>query len=180
MKALSGLTLAVAIMAFPVAAQATDASLEGTHLCCGACVKAVANTLKKVEGVSGAKCDRAKKTVSFQATDAKTANKALQALVRAGFHGTAKVDGKAAKLRGQKIKAGTKAASASFRGAHLCCGQCVKAVQKAVKSVNGVSDVTVDRKKRTIKVSGNGIDVAAVVAALNKAGFSSRYVKPKN
>jgi copper chaperone CopZ len=179
MKALSRLTIAVAVIAVPLAVQAADVSLEGTHLCCKRCVTTVASTLKKVEGVTDASCNQDKHTVTFKAADKKTATKALRALVRAGFYGTAKVDGKAVKLPTQKIKAGTKTASASLRGAHLCCGSCDSAAKKAINSVKGVSDITIDRKKRTISVTGTDIDVAALVAALNKAGFSSRYAKPK-
>jgi copper chaperone CopZ len=179
MKTLNAFTIALAVTAFPAVLSAEDVSLSHTHLCCGQCVKAVAGTLKKVKGVSDAKCDRAGKTVTFKATNKKTAQAGLNALVRAGFYGTAKVDGKAAKLPARKIKAGTKAAKANFVGAHLCCGACAKAVEKAAKSVSGVSEVTVDRKKRTISVSGTDVDVAAVIAALNKAGFSSRYAAPK-
>jgi Cu+-exporting ATPase len=180
MKALTGLTVAVAVIAFPLAARAAEVALEGTHLCCGACVKAVAATLKKVEGVSGAKCDRDKKAVTFTATDKKTANAGLRALTRAGFHGTAKVDGETVKLPAQKIKAGTKASSANFVGAHLCCPLCAKAVEKAVKAVDGVKEVSVDRKKRTISVTGTDVDIAAVIAALNKAGFHCRYQAKKS
>jgi len=179
MKTINAFTIALAVTAFPAAVSAEEVALSETHLCCGQCVVVVAKTLKSVEGVTDAKCDREKKTVTFKATNKKTAQAGLNALVRAGFYGTAKVDGKAVKLPGGKVKAGTKAAKANFVGAHLCCGQCVKAVQAAVKSVDGVKEVSVDRKKRTISVSGTEIDVAAVIAALNKAGFSCRYAAKK-
>jgi hypothetical protein len=42
-----------------------------------------------------------------------------------------------------------------------------------------VSDVKCDRKARTVKLTGDGIDVSAVVAALNKAGFHGTIKKKK-
>jgi Cu+-exporting ATPase len=179
MKTISGLTIALVVAAFPVAVQAADVSLSDTHLCCVQCVTAVAKALKGVKGVSDAKCDREKSTVTFKATDKKAAQAGLNALVGAGFYGTAKVDAKAVKLPSQKIKAGTKATVADFRGPHMCCGACDKAVKKAVKSVKGVGDVGINRERRSVSISGSDVEVAAVIAALNKAGFSARYVVPR-
>lgn len=142
-------------------------------------MKAVGKALQKVNGVSDAACDREKKTITFKADSAKSAKAGLRALSRTGFYGAATVDGKEAKYPAQKIKAGTKSDTVALRGAHLCCGGCVKAVQAAMKDVKGVKSVTCDRKKRTITLTGSEIDAAAAVAALNKAGFSARHGKRK-
>ena len=179
MKTLSGLMIATVVVAFPVTARAVDVSFEGTHLCCGQCVKAVAAALKKVEGVSEAKCDREKKTVTFKAADSKAARGGVIALFRAGFAGTVKIDGKARKRRTRKRKDAPKVAKATLRGLHVCCGQCVKAIEKAVKTVKGVEEVAIDKKKRTVTVTGAGIDVKAVIAALHKSGFNARYGKKR-
>ncbi len=198
MKTLSGLAIAVIVVSLPVSAHAVDVSFEKTHLCCGKCVKAVEKSLKKAVGVFDAKCDREKKTVTFKATDRKAAIRGIRALMDAGFFGTAKVDGTAVKLREpnrkaehfsgtvrvdgvvikpvrSNVKAAKKVAKATFHGPHLCCGKCEKAVRSAVKTVDGVTTVAVDRKKRTVSVAGTNIDVAAVISALHKAGFSARY-----
>ena len=65
----------------------TKVELKGTHLCCGQCVKAVGDVLGKIDGVTG-KCDQKAGTVSITAKDDATAQKALDALAAAGFHGT--------------------------------------------------------------------------------------------
>ena len=181
MKTLSGLMIAAVVVAFPVTARAVDVSFSGTHLCCGQCVKIVANTLKKVDGVSDASCDREKKTVTFKAANRKAAIGGVRALRKAGFYGSVKLDGKALKRRkGKKAAAALPPVPlATLRGLHVCCGQCVKAIEKTVKSVDGVKEVAIDKKKRTVTVSGDGIDVKAVIAALHKSGFNARYGKKR-
>src|SRR5262245_17532210 len=75
------------VLALAGAARAeTTVVLKGTHLCCPACVAAVGEILKKVDGVTG-KCDRAANSVTITAPDAATAQKAIDALAAGGFHG---------------------------------------------------------------------------------------------
>ena len=63
----------------------TKVELKNVHLCCGQCIKIVGGILKK-EGVSG-KCDQKGKTVTIAAADDAAAQKAVDALTAAGFHG---------------------------------------------------------------------------------------------
>lgn len=173
MKLHSILILAV-VAGSPLAVQAADVEVKGAHLCCGACVKAVAGTLGKVKGVSDAMCDREAGTITFKAENAKVARQGLRRLAFAGFYGKASVDGKAAKMPPSRVKKGQKADSIAIRNVHLCCGGCVTAATKAVKAVDGVEGVEADRKKNTLTVTGKQFDVAAAIAALNKAGFNGR------
>ena len=83
------------------------------------------------------------------------------------------------KFPGPKVKKGTKSDSVTLQGLHLCCGGCEKAVKAALKKVAGVDSVDVIKKKRTIVLSGKAIDVAAVLKALNSAGFSGSIEKAK-
>ena len=131
-----------------------------------------------MKGVSGAKCDRSAKTISFKADDAKAALAGLRALGRAGFYGTAAHGGKPIKYAGP-VWNGTKADTVTLRGLHVCCGACVKAIDNAVKGVAGVKTVKTVRRTRTVMQSGKGIDVGAAIAAFNKAGFNARYGKRK-
>src|SRR6516162_4380160 len=75
-----------AMLAFGGAWADTTVELKGVHLCCGACVKAVADVAKKVDGVT-IKCDRKEKKVTVTAADDATVQKALDALAEGGFHG---------------------------------------------------------------------------------------------
>ncbi|MFQ5731263.1 MAG: heavy-metal-associated domain-containing protein [Planctomycetaceae bacterium] len=178
MKTLS-LLAAFVLVASTSPAVAADATVENMHICCGACVKGISKALGKAKGVSDVIVDKEKKSVSFKATDAKTARRGLVALARAGFYGKAKVDGKARRFPARRVKKGTKADTAVLRGLHLCCPLCEKGVKAAMKGVSGIEDITITRKKRTVKLTGKDIDIAAAVAALNKAGFSARYGQRK-
>jgi copper chaperone CopZ len=150
----------------------TTVELKGTHLCCGACVRAVNDTLKGIEGVTG-KCDQKAKTVTITAKDDATAQKAIDALVEAGFSGTTNSD-KVKVKDDSGVKAG-KVKSLTLTGVHNCCGACTNAIKSTLKKVDGVKGDTVKAKGDTFEVTGD-FDAEAVVKALNAAGF---HVKVK-
>jgi copper chaperone CopZ len=159
--------------AFGAARAETKVELKNVHLCCGACTKAVGNILKKVEGVKGV-CDQEGKTVTITAADDKTAQKAVDALASAGFHGdtgskdvTVKAD--------SGVKAG-KVKTLTLTGIHNCCGQCCKAIKATVKTVDGVKADTAKPKSNTFTVTGD-FDAEALVKALNGAGFHVKVKK---
>lgn len=54
----------------------------------------------------------------------------------------------------------------------MTCQHCVDSVTKEVSGVSGVSDVTVDLAGGTVTVQGDGIDDAAVRAAVDEAGYA--------
>lgn len=53
----------------------------------------------------------------------------------------------------------------------MTCGHCESAVKAEVGAVVGVVDVVVDLDTKEVVVSGAGLDRAAVVAAVDEAGF---------
>lgn len=53
----------------------------------------------------------------------------------------------------------------------MTCGHCEAAIQKEVSAVAGVSSVVVNLDTKLVTVSGSGLDHAAVVAAIDEAGF---------
>src|SRR5438034_8781659 len=76
-----------AVLALTGAVRAdTTIELKNTHICCGQCVGIVNKILKGIEGVTG-KPDMGSKTVTITAKDDATAQKAVDALAAAGFHG---------------------------------------------------------------------------------------------
>jgi copper chaperone CopZ len=145
----------------------TKVEVKGVHLCCPACVKAVAGILGKVDGVKG-KCDRENKTVTIIAPDEQTARKALDALAAGGFHGDTGDPNLAIKDDSSSPKGKVK--SLSVRGVHNCCGACCKAIKATLKKVNGVTGDTAVPKKNSFEVTGD-FDAAELVKALNDAGF---------
>jgi copper chaperone len=54
----------------------------------------------------------------------------------------------------------------------MTCGHCKSAVENALQSVGGVSDVRVDLANGTAQVDGNA-DVAALVAAVEDEGYKA-------
>lgn len=145
----------------------TKVVVNDVHLCCGACVKGVGAALKGVEGVKPA-CDKDAHTVTLTATDDATAQKAIDALAAAGYHGSP--DNAAVKFKVESNVPSGKVKTLSLAGAHNCCGACCKAIKATVKKVAGVTGDTAQPKNKDFEVTGD-FDAAAVVKALNDAGF---------
>jgi len=151
----------------------TTVELKGVHLCCPACVNAVGNILKKVEGVKGI-CDAKEHTITLTATDAATAQKALDALAAGGFHGdTGKKD---LAIKDDSGAAKEKVQTLTLTGVHNCCGACNRAIKETVKKVPGVKDDTAKAKTNTFEVTGE-FDAQELVKALNAAGFHVKVKK---
>jgi periplasmic mercuric ion binding protein len=146
----------------------TKVEVKGVHLCCNACVKGVNTALKGMDGVTPAS-DRDNGTVTITARDEASAQKALNALADAGYHG--EIDSKGLSFKpATNIPAG-KVKSLSLSGTHNCCKSCTNAIKSAVKSVPGVTGDTAEPKKGAFEVTGD-FDAAALVKALNDAGFN--------
>ena len=162
-------TGAVIVLAFaaPAAAE-TKVELKHVHMCCGGCAKEVATVLKKVEGVSNVTTDQETTSAQFTAVDAKAAQRALDALALAGFHGDSGSKQFAFK-QDSGVKAG-KVKSLTVTGFHNSCPGCVKSFREAIKDVPGVTGDNAKSKITTCEVTGN-FDAAALVEALNKGGF---------
>ena len=144
--------------------------LRGVHLCCQGCVNAADAALMSVEGVNS-RCDMDNGTVTFTAGDAAAAQKALDALAAAGFHGSTGSNQLAMKAV-SGIPQG-KVKSRKVSGIHNCCGPCCEAIKGAIATVDGVTGDTARPRATTFEVTGD-FDAAALVKALNAAGFSAR------
>lgn len=54
----------------------------------------------------------------------------------------------------------------------MSCGHCTAAVEKALRAVSGVTDVSVDLASKTAKVTASGAPSdAALTAAVEDAGY---------
>jgi copper chaperone CopZ len=150
----------------------TKVELTEVHLCCANCVKTVGAILKEVPGVEG-KCDQKKKTVTITAPDDKTAQKALDALAKGGFHG--KTDNNAVTIKDDSGAKKGKVQSLTLTGIHNCCNSCNNAIKGVLQKVDGVKGNTATAKMNTFEVTGN-FDAEELIKALNTAGF---HVKVK-
>ena len=169
MTRLAMLAGAAAVLAWagPSAAE-TNVELKDVHMCCGGCAKAVAGVLKKVEGVTDVTTDQEARTARFTAADDKAAQRALDALAAAGFHGRSGSKEFAFK-DDSGVKAG-KVKSLTVTGFHNSCPGCVKSFREAIKDVPGVLGDNAKPRVRTCEVTGD-FDAAQLVKALNKGGF---------
>ena len=57
--------------------------------------------------------------------------------------------------------------------AGMSCGHCKVAVTDEVSNVAGVDAVDVDLDTKLVRVHGTGVDEAAVVAAIDEAGYDA-------
>ena len=55
----------------------------------------------------------------------------------------------------------------------MTCDHCVRAVTEAISGVNGVSEARVDFDAGAATVTGEGVDLAAVVAAVVEEGYEA-------
>ena len=156
-----------------VARAESKVEIKGVHLCCGACEKGVVTALKGLDGVTQVS-DRKGKTVTLTASNDEAAQKAIDALTAAGFHGD--TGNKDLTVKDDSGVAKGKVKSLTLTGIHNCCGACTKAIKETVKKVEGVKADTAKSKDTTFEVTGD-FDAADLVKALQAAGFHVK-VKP--
>jgi copper chaperone CopZ len=174
MKRLQAIVAAVAVvMATGGAWAAEQVKLDGVHLCCGGCVTGVE---KAVAGIDvKAACDRQAGTVTLSGSAA-AVQKAMAALFDAGYYGTP--DNAELKMKdASKPLKDKKLDRLELTNMHICCGACVKGINKALAGVEGVKANTAAKNAKVVVIEGSGFDGAAVIVALNKAGYAA---KPKS
>ena len=165
---------AALVWAFASSASAeVTTKLSGVHLCCQSCVKGVAASAGKVAGAKVA-CDKDAGTVAITADDKATVQKAVDALVTAGYFGTS--SNPDVKVATSHSAPAGKVSTLKVTGVHLCCGKCVTAVSNALKSVKGVTGNNAEKGSETFTVSGD-FNAAEVFTALEKAGLTGQAGK---
>ena len=56
------------------------------------------------------------------------------------------------------------------------CGHCEAAVARELEGVSGVRAIAVDLETKLVTVGGDGLDNAALVAAIDEAGYDAELV----
>ncbi len=159
--------LATAVVAAGSPQELTSVEIKNVHLCCGACVGAVNKAVTGIDGLKAA-CDEENGVIKLEAKDLATAQKGVDAIAAAGYHGSIEADNpkfpETADVPEGKVK------SLKLDGVHNCCGGCTKAVVEALESVEGVEANTLTPRMKAFEVTGE-FEAAAVIKALNEAGF---------
>jgi periplasmic mercuric ion binding protein len=165
------ITILVALLALSTGARAeTKVTLSGVHLCCKGCINAVEKAASSVAGAA-AVCDKDARTAVVTAPDNATAQKAVDAIVAAGFFGAS--GDPAVKVSSTSGASDAKVTSATVSGVHLCCGKCATAANDAAKSVPGVQGSDAAKGSTSFKVTGD-FSAKELASALEKAGLSGK------
>ncbi len=169
------LALVSVLVAVGCSVQAADTSvkLSNVHLCCNGCVKGVDKALSGVTGAT-AQSDKDARTVTIKAPDRAAAQKAVDAIVAAGYFGTS--SDPAIKVISHSGEKGGKVKSLKVSGVHLCCNKCVTTVNDALANVAGVKGNTAAKGAESFEVTGD-FSEKQVFAALNKAGLSGKAAR---
>ncbi len=161
MKTFNILMIGAALTALTSFANAESTiTLSGVHNCCSGCTKGIEGAITK----TGATAEVDDTTVTITAKTEAEARKAAEALVAAGYYGEGAT---APAVTDARVK------SATVSGVHLCCGKCVRAVEKAIKTVAGANSHTAEKGAASFTVEGD-FSTKELAGALNKAGFSGR------
>jgi copper chaperone CopZ len=144
--------------------------LSNVHLCCKGCITGVEKAVKKADGVTMT-ADPDDETVTLTSPDLAAAQKAVDAMVAAGFY--AKSSEPAVQPHDISGAKDEKVTTLTVSGVHLCCGKCVKAVNAALGEVKGVTGNTAEKGVKSFEVKGD-FNSKEVFASLEKAGFSGK------
>ena len=167
-KTILTLVLTAALAAFAQAE--STVKLTGVHLCCKSCVKGVDKAVGTVSGAKAAS-DADGGTVTITASDDATAQKAVDALVAAGYYG--KSDNSAIKVSSETGAKDAKVSALTINDVHLCCKSCVKAVNGALGEVKGVASNTAEKGAKSFESKGD-FNAKDVADALQKAGLTGK------
>jgi hypothetical protein len=123
-----GMVAAVGLSLMAATAVAEDVKIvvKKTHMCCPRCEKTVAEVLKKAN-VKGAG-DKENSTIEFTAPDKAAAQKVLDDLTAAGFHG--EVDHPDVKIKDDSGAKAGKVSTVKLKGLHNCCGCATRASKR--------------------------------------------------
>jgi copper chaperone CopZ len=147
----------------------TKVTIEKTHMCCGKCEK---GAVTGAESVKDAKvtASKADKNIVIVAKDEKSAQAAVDALAKAGYHGEIKGDKNLKWPADQGGSAGAKQQTVTVSGFHNCCNSCATPINKAIAATKGATAPKVEKNQTEVTVSGN-FDSAELVKNLNAAGY---------
>lgn len=169
-------TVLIALCLLSASSIKAEVKIEVTqlHMCCDGCASEVEALLKKVEGLGSIKVTKKSRTAVFSASDAKAAQRAIDALSDEGFHG--RVNDKSIAFKDDSGVTPGKVTSLTVTGFHNTCPGCVKSFRVALKKVPGVTGDDCKSNVTTCTIKGN-FEAAAVIKALQEEGFHVK-VKP--
>jgi periplasmic mercuric ion binding protein len=149
--------------------------IERVHLCCDECVEGVRSAVTAA-GATHMIADQDTSRLVLFAPDTTAAQKAVKAMVDAGYFGRSRNPA-------VPVTADTGARDATVKnteveGVHLCCSSCVEQAKGALVAVPGVTSVAAATNGTTIQVKGEFNEKAALDALLD-VGLSGKVSAEK-
>jgi len=135
------------------ASDSTDFSFSIVGMSCASCVNRVEKALRAVPGVRAASVNLATEKASVQAGAEVSLTALAAAVERAGYQ--------------------VPRQSVDLAIAGMSCASCVGRVEKALKQVPGVTNASVNLATEKAHVGGTGLDAAALIAAVERAGYQA-------
>jgi Cu+-exporting ATPase len=153
--------------------------LSVTGMSCGHCVGAVEKALRAVPGVASVE-------VSLESNSAEVvgglAHQAIEAIKAAGYEARPIAEAPrscpvAAPVSAETAESGAQSLSGGYQLAvdDMTCASCVAAVERAIRSVNGVEAAAVNLVEKRAQVMGG--DPRAVVNAVIDQGYDARLIE---
>jgi Cu+-exporting ATPase len=144
----------------PELTELTELTFKVGGIECASCVARVEKALKSVPGVASASLNLATGRATVRAAPGTSVASLHAALERAGY------------------ELPTETISLSISG--MTCASCVARVEKALHKVPGVTAASVNlaTEKAQVKAAG-GVDAAALIAAVSKAGYEAKLAADK-
>ncbi len=130
--------------------------IEG--MTCASCAKSVERATRKLEGVSEANVNLATEKLSISFDENSVSIGEIQkAVEKAGYRALSDAVTKTMKIEG------------------MTCASCVKAVERSVKKLNGVSEANVNlsTERLTISYEPSSVNVSDIKKAVEKAGYKA-------
>ncbi|ACP22299.1 putative copper-translocating P-type ATPase (plasmid) [Sinorhizobium fredii NGR234] len=133
---------------------ATDFGIDG--MTCASCVRRVEKAIAAVPGVASANVNLATERATVQFAGAPDTQAVLRAIEKVGYE--PKVETQELDIEG------------------MTCASCVSRVEKALKTVPGVTDASVNlaTEKATVRLVSGAVAVAALEASVREAGYAVR------
>lgn len=133
-------------------------SLKIEGMTCAACAKAVERSSRKLDGVTEANVNFATEKLNIKFDEAKLSVADIQAAIeKAGYKALTETTNKTLKIEG------------------MTCAACVRAVERAVKKLDGIESANVNFATENLQVSydASKLRISDIKGAITKAGYKA-------
>ena len=134
--------------------------IKVTGMTCAACAKAVERVTKKLDGVESASVNIATEKLNIKYDNSKSTYEEIKSAIEKAGYGVL-----------EEVK--SKEVIIPIGG--MTCAACAKAVERASKKVDGVSEASVNlaTEKLTVTFDESKTNLDAISAAITKAGYGA-------